>query len=259
MKRNYLIELIGSSRLLAQHKSLEEGLRELARLSANVLKVQRCSIMLLTPADQGEEPDLRIYSYHGHLPASALQSSMPLSQGIAGHVVRTGKPLFLDNVAESKFANLARGGDHCEPSLICVPIRVADDLIGVANVSDPLPGRRLTKDDLELVEVFAMFIGQSIHTFQLQKLVESRLLQMAVVQEQRERSGELGKPISPDPTRLAKLVAKNFFRELTDAGFGPNAVISVASEVLSMLNETLAKHKERRERKTAQLGDNPRA
>jgi hypothetical protein len=47
------------------------------------------------------------------------------------------------------------------------------------------------------------------------------------------------------------MVAKNFFRELTNAGFGPNAVISVASEVLSMLNANLEKHKERREREAS--------
>jgi len=258
MKRDYLIELIGSSHLLEQHKTLEEGLGELARLSANLLKVQRCSVMLLTPAEEEDEPGLRVYSCHGGLPAAALRYSMPLSQGISGHVVRTGKPLFLADVGESKLANLARSEGYMDPSLICAPIRVADDLIGVINISDPQPGRRLTHDDLKLVEVFAMFIGQSIHTFQLQRLVESRVLQMAVLQEQRERSGEFGKPISPDPARLAKLVAKNFFRELTNAGFGPNAVISVASEVLSMLNGTLAKHKERRERETGHAGDESR-
>jgi GAF domain-containing protein len=259
VKSDYLIKLIGSSQLLEHHQTLEEGLTELARLSADLLKVERCSIMLLCPADEDGETRLQIYSHHGRLPAAALRESMPLSQGIAGHVLRTGEPLFLADVEKSAFAGLARGHGHSAPSLICAPIRVTRDPIGVINVSDPLPGRPLTSDDLGLVQVFALVIGQSIQTFQLQRLAESRLLQMAALHDARERSGASGRPISPDPARLAKLVAKNFFRELRDAGFGPNAVIAVASEVLSMLNETLAKHKERRERESAAAGDRDRA
>jgi GAF domain-containing protein len=258
MKSDYLNELIGASRLLEHHKNLEEGLGELAGLSAGVLKVQRCSVMLLSPGDDGEEPKLRVYSHYGPIPSAALQDPMPLDDGIAGHVLRTAKSLFLADVGASGLASLARRAGHSAPSLICAPIRIADDPIGVINISDPQPGRELTRDDLELVEVFAMFIGQAIHTFQLQRLVESRVLQMALLQEERQRSSAPGKPISPDPARLAKLVAKNFFRELTEAGFGPNAVIAVASEVLSLLNGTLARHKERRERESVPAADRNR-
>jgi GAF domain-containing protein len=258
VKTDYLIKLIGSSQLLEHHQTLEEGLTELVRLSAELLKVERCSIMLLSPADEDGEPRLHVFCHHGPLPAAALRDSMPLSRGIAGHVLRTGEPLFLADVQASAFAGLARGQDHSAPSLICAPIRVARDPIGVINVSDPLHGRPFTSDDLDLVQVFALVIGQSIQTFQLQRLAESRLLQMASLQDERQRSDASGRPISPDPARLAKLVAKNFFRELTDAGFGPNAVIAVASEVLSMLNETLAKHKERRERESAATADRDR-
>lgn len=256
MKSDFLIKLIGLSQLLEQHKTLEEGLSDLTRLSADLLKAERCSIMLISPEAEGGDLRLRVYSHHGHLPAAALRESMPLNQGIAGHVVRTGKPLLVQDIAHSDFSALARTEGHSSPSLICAPIRVSDDVIGSINISDPDQGRMLTQEDMELVEVFAMFIGQSIHTFQLQKLVESRVLQMAMLQEQRERSGPRGKPISPDPSRLAKIVARNFFRELTNAGFGPNAVISVASEVLSMLNTNLAKHKTRREREAAHEADN---
>jgi GAF domain-containing protein len=251
---DYLIKLVGSPQLLEHHRTLEDGLSELARRSADLLRVQRCSIMLLAPTDEGEEPRLQIYSHHGDLPGSALHDAVPLRQGIAGHVLSTGEPLFLEDVRESEFAHLARGEGHLSPSLLCAPIRISGDPVGVINVSDPLPGQRLRRDDLELLEVFAMIVGQSIHTYQLQRIVESRVLQMAALQEQREQSGSAARPISPDPARLAKLVAKNFFRELTNAGFGPNAVIAVASEVLSMLNETLARHKERRERESAHRG-----
>jgi GAF domain-containing protein len=166
-------------------------------------------------------------------------------------VLQSGEALLLEDVSDSDFADLARGGVYSCPSLISAVIRDAAGRIGVINISEPCEDRRLTQDDLRLVEVFARMIGQSIHTFQLQKLVDSRMLQMAVLQERRERSSDLGRLISPDPSRLAKLVARNFYRDLTNAGFGPNAVIAVASEVLSTLHATLAKHKDRREREAS--------
>ena len=51
--------------------------------------------------------------------------------------------------------------------------------------------------------------------------------------------------IHPNPTLLAKLVAKSFFRELTKSGFGPNQIIEIATEVLNLLHNTLNKHKQR--------------
>ena len=251
MNSDCLVELMGSCQMLEHHGTLEEGLGELARLSACLLEVERCSIMLLTTDDGGKESGLRVFSHHGCLPGEALHEPMPLGDGIAGHVLQSGKGLFLEDVTESYLSDLARGGSYSCPSLICAIIRDSGGRIGVVNISEPCEGRRLTEDDLHLVEVFARMIGQSIHTFQLQKLVESRVLQMAVLQEQREHSNSLGQPISPDPARLAKFVARNFYRDLTNAGFGPNDVIAVASEVLSTLNSTLAKHKERRERKSS--------
>lgn len=254
MNNDCLIELMGSCQSLEQHGTLEGGLGELARLSACLLKVERCSIMLLTTADEGQEPGLRVYSHYGALPDAALEHPMPLSGGIAGHVLQSGNALLLEDIADSELACLARGHGYSRPSLICAVIRDSGGRIGVINISEPSEGRNLTEDDLRLVEVFARMIGQSIRTFQLQKLVDSRVLQMAVLQEQREHSSVYGQPISPDPARLAKLVARNFYRDLTNAGFGPNAVIAVASEVLSTLHATLAKHRDRRERESGTGG-----
>ena len=71
------------------------------------------------------------------------------------------------------------------------------------------------------------------------------LLQMAALLERREQEGGAKQPISPDPAKLAKIVAKGFYRELALAGFGPEAIISVASEVLGLLNENLGRHRSR--------------
>lgn len=242
---DFLGKLISSSQLIEQHANLEEGLTELARMTAELIHTDRCSIMLLSePLDGEQEAHLRIFAHFGPLPPEALRATVRLSKGIAGHVLTTRQPLLVPDIAKSPFAQVARFIRSGNPSLISVPIEVASQAIGVINVKGPSDGPRLVQKDLELITIFALFIGKSIQTFQLQKLAESRILQMAILRErQQQAEGSTPQPIAPEPARIAKLVAKSLYRELTGAGFGPNGVIAVTSEVLSLLHHNLKQNK----------------
>ncbi|RMD51913.1 MAG: GAF domain-containing protein, partial [Nitrospirae bacterium] len=48
-----------------------------------------------------------------------------------------------------------------------------------------------------------------------------------------------------EPERLAKLLAKTFYKEMVRAGFGPNHIINAASEIISLLNNNLNRCKKR--------------
>ena len=83
----------------------------------------------------------------------------------------------------------------------------------------------------------------------VQNILKSRFVQMAVYREtQQGARPQSGAMVSPDPGRLAKIVAKTIFRELTAGGFGPNQIISVTSEVIDLLQQNLQRHKRRRVR-----------
>ena len=247
MDHRFIARLIGVSALIEQQQTLEDGLRETAALAASSLDAGRCSVMLVTPDDGARVPALRVCSHHGDLPKAAYAGSVPLGSGIAGQVAASGEPLLITDLKQSAFADLARDADAAGSSFISVPIRVAQQVIGVINISKPASARVFSHQDLHLLEVFSLFIGKSIHVFELQRLSESRVLQMARIIDERGH-GDAAAPISPDPSRLAKIVAKGFYRELSVAGFGPNAIISVASEVLGLLNENLGKHRSRLKR-----------
>jgi GAF domain-containing protein len=238
-----------ASTLLCQRQTLVEGLRDLAQMTARSLKAQRCSVMLVDEGNDETGPSLRVYSHWGDLPAAAYQHPAPLDQGIAGYVLRTRQPLLIEDIRRSEFSGIARQDPDASPCLLAAPIQIASEVIGVINLSGPLNRISFSARDLQLLEVFSLVVGQAIHVFQLQKLAESHLLQMAEILRQREAITRNGvHPISPDPGRLTKMVAKNFYRELSAAGFGPNDIISVASEVLAQLNENISKHRTRRER-----------
>ena len=246
LDHQFVARLIDASTLIQDEQTLDDGLRNLARMAAVSIGADRCSVMLI--AENDGERKLRVYSHFGDMPAEAYAEPVALDQGIAGHVASTGESVLVDDIAHSEFAAMARRGAAGAPSLMSAPIKVADQTIGVINVSEPSGGSAFTPRVLELLNVFALFVGKSIQVFELQKLAGSRVLQMAQVLDLREHEGGGPRPICPDPARLAKLVAKNFYRELAAAGFGPNAIIAVSSEVLNELNESLVRHRSRFER-----------
>jgi L-methionine (R)-S-oxide reductase len=243
MDDTFIEDLVGVGALFEREQSLEDGLRDLARLTARSVGAGRCSVMLLSDSGEGETPTLKVYSHFGDLPAQAYRAPVKPGESIAWHVVETQTSLLLDDIEHSDVSALARQGADAGHSMMSAPIRLSGRVIGVINTSLPTNAERFERPDLDLLEVFALFVGQSIQVFQLQRLSESRVLQMAHLLEQRE--GGAQKPISPDPARIAKIVAKTFYRELRQAGFGTNAIISVATEVLGLLETNLEKYRTR--------------
>jgi L-methionine (R)-S-oxide reductase len=240
---DFLVRLIGASDLLGQGRDLEQSLRELAAMTASLLGTQRCSIMLLGHAQGDEAPSLRVYAHYGDLPKDAYRQATGLNQGIAGRVVASGEALLIRNIAESPFAQQARrsitGGNR---SLISAPIPLDGKPVGVINVDSPIDGRVLGEEDLRLVNLFALYVGKSLHVVQLQNALNSRLLQYALAREAMEAGRPRdGRPVSPDPERLIKLVAKSVYRELRTGGFSPAQIIGVASAVMDELREAIAK------------------
>lgn len=245
---DFLIKLLGLSNVLEQQVNLDHGLRELATMTAHLLQVNNCSIMLIQEDEEAAAPVLRVYAYYGDLPAVAQQESVRLHQGIAGRVAASGQPLLVEDVAHSEFATVARRNNTGNPSLIATPIWLSDRVIGVMNVNNPSDNRCFHQADLNLLQVFARFVGKSIHVVQLQNLLNSRFLQHAIAVDARS-SGVTSPPsINPDPAKLAKIVAKTVYRELTDAGFSPPDILRTATEVIHLFNQSLEKHKRRVER-----------
>lgn len=245
---DFLIKLIGLSNVLEQQINLDHGLRELATMTAHLLQVNNCSIMLIQEDEEVAAPVLRVYAYYGDLPAVAQQESVRLHQGIAGRVAASGQPLLVEDVTHSEFAAVARRSDTANPSLIAVPIWLSNRVIGVINVNNPSDNRCFRQTDLNLLQVFARFVGKSIHVVQLQNLLNSRFLQHAIAVDSRSSGAASPPAINPDPAKLAKIVAKTVYRELTDAGFSPPDILRTATEVIHLFNQSLEKHKRRAER-----------
>jgi L-methionine (R)-S-oxide reductase len=247
-----MFRLAGIASLLETEASLDEGLKGVANFTAHTLKADRCSIMLLSETDE-RQPGLRLFTHYGNIPDIAYQMITQFNDGIAGYVASTGTSLLIPDINKSKFAVMGRYlKDESNKSLISTPIYLTNRVIGVINVSGCRDRLCFQDEDLEILKISALFVGKSIHITQLQTMMRSQFVERAVLLDWQENQTEAleQSPLSPlaltpDPGKLAKIVAKSFFKELTQAGFSANQIIAIATEVLNLLQSSLNKHKKR--------------
>lgn len=243
----FIHKLLNVSHLLKTSTDLEDNLQQLASISAQMLEAQRCSIILISPHQHPEkrDNDFQVFTHHGNLNFSVDKKVTSLEHDIASYVAITGKPLFSSDISKLPFADVVCYPKTENSSLISVPIILAKQVVGVINVTRAINKDSFAQQDLELLKLLAHYASQALHISQLQAMVQSRFVEMAVVKDLEETQAEQSLALQPDFNRLAKLVAKSFFRELTKAGFGPNQIISIATEVLNLLQNTLDKHQKR--------------
>ena len=236
----FLTELIGLSSFLEQQDNLEHSLRNLTTLVAQLLRMENCSIMLLKEEAEQVAPRLRVFAHHGYLPAAAYQEAMELHQGIAGQVAGSGQPLLVTTIRHSPYAKVARCADKEGGGFICCPLLVNNKVIGVLNLSYPQDGRILSQDDLKTATVVALLVSKSIQVLQLQNLLRSNFIQFALARETATTPCRTLQEIAHNGAQMARILAKSFFREMQEAGFGTHHILSAATEIISLLNDDLA-------------------
>jgi signal transduction protein with GAF and PtsI domain len=240
----FLFELLGVSDFLEKSSNVETGLKDLASMTAQLLESQKCSIMLLQARiidDQGnqkKEPYLRVFTHYGDLPKEAYEQITKLNDGIAGHVAATGECLLVKDISKSPFIKVARYVENHNKSLISAPIFISNKIIGVINVSDRLNNQTFQEQDLELLKIFALFVGKSIQIVELQNILQSRFIEIAVAKEVEKRGNKISN-LAPDPAKISKIVAKAIFKELDKGGFGPNQIINITTEILNLLQQKM--------------------
>ncbi|MGJ7915238.1 GAF domain-containing protein [Massilia sp. LXY-6] len=215
--------------------SLDDCLQRQATLTAGLLGAASCSIMLL---NSGAPDQLRmtVYARFGNLPEAALTASVGRDEGICGRVLASGEALLVDDIAQSDLAALAQGRDGIGDSLMCAPLRIDGKIVGVINVAGAQAGPAFGDSDLQLLNIIALFIGKSIQVQQLQRLLDSRFAQLALLQEARDQVGDKVRLAYRNPEDAAKILARSFFKEMTKAGFESGQIVSAATELIEQLN-----------------------
>jgi hypothetical protein len=119
------------------------------------------------------------------------------------------------------------------------PIVSHSKTIGLIHVGEPKNERYFNPHDLKLLEVVALVIAKLIQVIQLQNILNSRFAQIALAQSVSNATVDPSMMPVHHQNRIAKIVAKSFYREMKKAGFGPNQIIITSSEILSELSVSL--------------------
>lgn len=221
----------------------QSNLDRLATLVSELFSARRVSLMLLD-IDGETNAHLKLVALHGNLPPAAWDEKTKRGQGIAGSVLSSGKPLILGDIRVSGLKGSARRPDAPGSCIVC-PVPIAGQPAGVMNISESADDSPYTEEDLTLAQFAAALVGRAIHLMRLQRLLDSRFAQMAVVLDGVTDSESFMAMSAREPDKVAKMLARAFYREMHHCGFTANQIIHAAGEIIMVLSDKLNRHKKR--------------
>ncbi len=147
---------------------LEECLKILADRIADLLSVERISLMLLDPSTR----ELVIKMSKGLDESIAKQTRIKLGEGVAGWIAKEGKPLLLTDIdKDPRFTK--KDGGYKTNSLLSVPLKVKDRVIGVINVNNKAKEEVFKEDDLNVLMAISELAAIAIENARLHEEIKA--------------------------------------------------------------------------------------
>lgn len=157
-KYEELTVLYESAETVATVMNLEEVCELILQQAAEILDVAHGSLMLLN--DEGDT--LEVVAAKGQREDTVGKVTVPVGEEISGKVAQTGKPILIEDLStHPEFKRRSRAEEDWT-SLISVPLRVRDRILGVLNVNNKLNGEPFTSGDLKMLMALAQLAAISI-------------------------------------------------------------------------------------------------
>jgi len=223
--------------------SFENNLTRMTCLVGELLAAGRVSLMLLDAGpDQGAR--LKLAAVCGELPEAAWKEELVPGQGIAGQVLASGNSIRISSIDRSVWKQHARHAADPGSFLAC-PVILEGRPAGVLNISQPSSRKQFSAVDQANAEFAGLLIGRALEVGRLSRMLDSRFAQMAFTLEGSNDAISVISMSTHEPDKVAKMLARGFYRELRHCGFTPNQVIHAAGEIISELTRSLNRHKKR--------------
>ena len=162
-----LAVLLELSRGFAAQRDFDDLLPLVIRHTQEVLNAEGCSLLLVD--ETGTDLYFPVTSSDQEGVDRRLQNlRFPVSQGIAGHVVRTRQALLVDDVSSNQFFNpdIDQQTGERTRSVICAPLRRGDEVLGVIEVINCREGN-FGEPELEFLEALAQSVSLAVETAKL--------------------------------------------------------------------------------------------
>lgn len=143
--------LYEAGRSLAHTANLKELLGNIVKLAAGVTQAGIGSLMLINPTNEF----LTVEASIGLDKKIMKNVKLPLGSSIAGYVAKSGEPISIKNVEkDDRFGRINRER-YTSASLLCVPLKITNRVLGVINMANKSEGQIFSKHDLKLLATFA--------------------------------------------------------------------------------------------------------
>jgi signal transduction histidine kinase/FixJ family two-component response regulator len=143
--------LYEAGKSLAYASNLNELLKKIVSLASGVTQAEIGSLMLINPTNEY----LTIEAFIGLDPKIAGSVKLPIGSSIAGYVAKSAEPLVVRNVEKDRRFKRINRERYTSASLLCVPLKVNNRVLGVINLANKEQGQVFSKHDLKLATTFA--------------------------------------------------------------------------------------------------------
>ncbi len=155
---------------ISEFMSIGSGIDELSRLLvekvSSIMSVGNCSLMLLNESLPGPG-ELVIKSAKGLAENIIKNTRVKVGENISGWVAKEKKALLIEDIDKDERFRAYRKERYMTKSLLSVPLKIKDRVIGVLNVNNKLGGGIFTEDDLKLLTILADQVAIAIENARL--------------------------------------------------------------------------------------------
>ncbi len=134
-------------------RNLKQLLSEIMKVSEKLLNAKASSLMLYDPVAR----ELYFEVALGEKSGKVRHKRIKLNQGIAGHAAATGRVVNVQNVYTDKrfYRELDQKSGFKTTSILAVPLKRKERLIGVLEILNKKGGKPFRKDDITLAKIIA--------------------------------------------------------------------------------------------------------
>lgn len=214
-----------------------------------IFGVERASILLY----DREKRCLKVVASRGLHKELSSQIQVKPGEGVSGYVFQHSKPCLIEDIQKNKAGwqtqKQYKSRSFISVPMICSPLRVGQESMGVINLTDRPDGRPFTKKDLRLLTTIANQAAAYLHIFRLVNLTKeteslrrefeiARLIQQSTLPESPPAIGELeltgwletAQSVGGDYYDFISLDEKNFYVLVCDvSGHNVGAAMMLVS------------------------------